>query len=132
MDKIREFEEKVRNSGWYRLIGMKPKLGDKTIVELEVSEKHHQALGTAHGGVLASILDSAAGLAVNRELYGSGKIAVTAEMKVNYLKPVRNGKVVAEGEVVSWGSKIVVATSKAYQNDELVAICTVTMYIVEV
>jgi acyl-CoA thioesterase len=129
---LKYFENRVGNSGWYRLIGMKPKIGrDRVVVELEITEKHRQAFGTAHGGVLASILDSAAGLVVNKELVKEGKIAVTAEIKVNYIKPVRSGKIIAEGRIVNTGSKIAVATSEAKQNGDVVAICTATFYIID-
>jgi uncharacterized protein (TIGR00369 family) len=128
---IKQFEEKVSNSGWYKLIGMKPKLSDGVIVELEVTDAHKQAFGTAHGGVLASILDSASGLIVNKKLIEDGKVAVTAEIKVNYIKPVKGGKIVAEGKIVNIGTKIAVATAEAKQNSEVVAICTSTFYILD-
>jgi acyl-CoA thioesterase len=127
-----KFEEKVRNSGWYRLIGMSPYIGNgKAVVELEIESKHKQALGTAHGGVIASILDSAAGLSVNSYLIKQNKIAVTAEMNISYLKPVKEGKLIAEGKIISSGSRLLVAYSEAKQNDELVAICTATYYVVD-
>ncbi|RLI82588.1 hypothetical protein DRP07_04925 [Archaeoglobales archaeon] len=128
---LKYFEEKVRNSGWYTLIEMKPLIDENVKVEIDVAEKHKQAFGTAHGGVIASILDSAAGLVVNRELLRRGKIAVTAEIKVNYLKPVRSGKLVAEGKIVSIGSKIAVSTAEARQDGDVVAIATATFYIMD-
>ncbi len=128
---LKFFEEKVRSSGWYSLIGMIPVIGDNVRVEIEVQDKHKQAFGTAHGGVIASVLDSAAGLIVNKELLKQGRIAVTAELKVNYLKPVTDGKLVAEGRIVSIGSKIAVSTAEAKQNGELVAIATATFYIMD-
>ena len=128
---LKFFEEKVRSSGWYSLIGMIPVIGDNVRVEIEVQDKHKQAFGTAHGGVIASVLDSAAGLIVNKELLKQGRIAVTAELKVNYLKPVTDGKLVAEGRIVSIGSKIAVSTAEARQNGELVAIATATFYIMD-
>ncbi|MBO8182514.1 MAG: PaaI family thioesterase [Archaeoglobus sp.] len=128
---LKFFEEKVRGSGWYRLIGMSPIIGDNVRVEIEIEGKHKQAFGTAHGGVIASILDSAAGLIVNKELLKQGKIAVTAEIKVNYLKPVKGGKLVAEGRIISIGSKIAVSTAEAKQNGDIVAIATATFYIMD-
>ncbi len=128
---LKYFEEKVRNSGWYTLIEMRPLIDENVKVEIDVAEKHKQAFGTAHGGVIASILDSAAGLIVNKELLKQGKIAVTAEIKVNYLKPVKGGKLVAEGRIVNIGSKIAVATAEAKQNGDVVAIATATFYIMD-
>ncbi len=128
---LKYFEERVKNSGWYTLIEMKPLIDENVKVEIDVAEKHKQAFGTAHGGVIASILDSAAGLIVNKELLKQGKIAVTAEIKVNYLKPVKGGKLVAEGRIVNIGSKIAVSTAEAKQDGDVVAIATATFYIMD-
>jgi acyl-CoA thioesterase len=128
---LKTFEEKVKTSGWYTLIGMNPIIGDNVRVEIDIEDGHKQAFGTAHGGVIASILDSAAGLVVNKELLKRSKIAVTAEIKVNYLKPVTDGKLVAEGKIVSIGSRIAVSTAEARQDGDLVAIATATFYIMD-
>jgi len=128
---LKEFEEMVRNSGWYRLIGATPIVEEGIgIVEINIEDKHKQAYKTAHGGVIASILDSAAGLAVNSLLIKQNKAAVTAEFNVSYLKPVSSGKLVAKGKVINIGSKLAVAYSEV-KNDrgEIVAIATATFYI---
>ena len=128
---LKEFEEKVRNSGWYRLIGANPIVEEgKGIVEIEIDEKHQQAYKTAHGGVIASILDSAAGLSINSLLIKQNKAAVTAEFNISYLKPVNSGKVRAEGRVINLGSKLGVAYSEARdEKNELIAVATATFYV---
>ncbi|RLI76059.1 PaaI family thioesterase [Archaeoglobales archaeon] len=128
---LKEFEEKVRNSGWYRLIGANPIVEEgKGVVEIEIDEKHKQAYKTAHGGVIASILDSAAGLSVNSLLIKQNKAAVTAEFNVSYLKPISGGKLKAEGKVINLGSKLAVAYSEVRdEKNELVAVATATFYI---
>ncbi|MEM1867617.1 MAG: hypothetical protein QXY83_02105, partial [Thermosphaera sp.] len=70
--------ESVSSAPWYRLIGMKPRFRNgEIVVELDLEEKHHQVLGVAHGGVVASVLDSAIALNVNKELIKVGRVAVT-------------------------------------------------------
>jgi len=65
MELIKKFVEKVGSAPWYKLLGMKIELGERIAIILEVEEKHLQALGVAHGGVAASVLDSAIGLNVS-------------------------------------------------------------------
>ncbi len=77
-----EFLEVVASSPWYRLIGMRPRLeGGRVVVELEVDRRHHQAFGTAHGGVIAALLDSAVGLnaSAREQQSGTGKLLPAAK-----------------------------------------------------
>ncbi len=124
----------VASAPWYKLIGMKPKLeGDTVVVELEVKkDKHYQALGTAHGGVIASVLDSAIGLNLNRKLFNEGKVAVTAQLNVHYLKPVTEGKIIGKGKIIHIGSRIAVGYGEVFnERGEKLAAATATFYIVE-
>ena len=51
---------------------------------------HHNTIGIAHGGLIATLLDSALGCAVNT-LSPPGKVFTTLELKVNYIRPVTDG-----------------------------------------
>ena len=95
----------VKNAPWYKHIGMNPKLvNDRIVVELELDKnKHFQALGTAHGGVIATLLDSAIGLNINYKLFKMGKIAVTVQLNVQYIKPVNSDKIIGEGFILHIG-----------------------------
>jgi uncharacterized protein (TIGR00369 family) len=129
---IERLLEFVGTAPWYRHIGMKPRLvGDRIVVELDVKKSvHFQALGMTHGGVIASVLDSAIGLNVNKNLFPEGKAAVTAQLNINYLKPVYEGKIYGEGKVISMGSNIAVGYGEVKnENGEVVASGTATFYI---
>jgi len=124
--------ELVRSAPWYKLIGMEPHLvEDRVVVELNISRtKHFQALGVAHGGVIASVLDSVIGLNVNKELLQRGKVAVTVQLNIHYLKPALEGKIIGEGKVVHVGSKIVVGYGEVKNSrGEIIATGTATYYI---
>ncbi len=107
MDLVEEFVKLVGSAPWYRLLGMEIKREEKEIfVEIKVEEKHLQALGMVHGGAIASILDSAIGLNINKELVGKGKLAITSQLNVHYLKPVSGGKIIAKAKPLYIGSKV--------------------------
>jgi uncharacterized protein (TIGR00369 family) len=63
--------------------------------------------GGVHGGLVCTLLDSAAGLAVHSTL-PAGKGYTSIEIKVNYLKAVRPdaGPLTATGTVVKSGSRV--------------------------
>ena len=134
MEEYEEILSIVGSAPWYRLTGMTPKLhGDRVVVEMEIDKgKHIQALGTAHGGAIASVLDSAIGLNVNREVVKTGKTAVTAQLNIHYIRPVTEGKIVGVGMPVHIGSKVTVGYGEVRNEDgELVATGTATFYIIE-
>jgi len=63
--------------------------------------------GAVHGGLVCTLLDSVAGLAVHSTL-PAGKGYTSIEIKVNYLKAVRldKGPLTAIGTVVKAGSRV--------------------------
>ena len=69
-------------------------------------------MGTVHGGLVMTLVDSAAGAAVHSTL-PDGSFYGTLETKVNMVRPVTGdtGPLLAIGEVVHRGSKV--ATSEA-------------------
>ncbi len=72
--------------------------------------QHLNPLGTVHGGLAMTMLDSAAGCAVHTTL-GEGEMYATLETKVNMLRPVLpdTGTIVAEGRVINRGSRTALA-----------------------
>ena len=71
-------------------------------VEMVMAEKLANTMGTLHGGIYCALADTAMGLAFATML-GEGETLTTLELKINYLKPVWNGKVLAMGKVVKKG-----------------------------
>jgi uncharacterized protein (TIGR00369 family) len=102
--------ERWNACGYYRLVGMRVERADADGSEfaITIGEQHLQAYGTAHGGVLAGLVDAAMGLAI---LGGvpDGEGCATIEMKLNFLAPARPGNLRARGRVVQQGKRIVVA-----------------------
>ncbi|MFZ2529466.1 MAG: PaaI family thioesterase [Rhodococcus sp. (in: high G+C Gram-positive bacteria)] len=62
-------------------------------VTLEAQEFHANAVGSVHGGVLATLFDTAMGFAVSSTLAG-GTGYTTLDVQVRYLRPVQPGHIV--------------------------------------
>jgi uncharacterized protein (TIGR00369 family) len=75
------------------------------VVELEAHERHANPMGTLHGGVLCDIADAAMGMAYASSLE-AGETFTTLELKINFLRPVWTGKLVADGRVVKGGRTV--------------------------
>ncbi len=76
-------------------------------LRMKVQPRHMQIHGVVHGGVLASLADTAGGLALYLGL-PSGSRAATVEMKMNFLEPVQSGTVFAEAKVLRQGKYLAV------------------------
>jgi uncharacterized protein (TIGR00369 family) len=74
----------------------------EAVIEFEMKEDHTNTMGTLHGGVFCTIADTAMGVACFTMLE-KGESLTTLELKINYLKPVWNGKLLAVGKVVKKG-----------------------------
>lgn len=80
---------------------------------VEPDERHYNGLGIAHGGLAATLLDSALGCAINT-LMPAGRVFTTLEMKINYVRPMRRetGEVRCEAEVLHAGSRVATAEGR--------------------
>lgn len=77
------------------------------------ADAHRNPLGTIHGGIAMTLLDSAAGAAVHSTL-PAGRGYATVETKVNLVRAVRptTGALRAGGTVVHRGARIATAESR--------------------
>lgn len=98
-----------------KLMGMTPVRVDEGAVafDLEPREELYNPLGTVHGGVLATVLDSAMACAVHSTL-PAGTSYTTLEIKVNYVRAasVASGVLHCEGTVVHAGGTIATAEGR--------------------
>jgi len=85
----------------------------RVVMRLTPAEYHYNPIGTMHGGILATLLDSVMGCAVHSTL-PKGRGYTSLEIKVNYVRAVtsESGELSAEGIVVHGGRRSAVAEGK--------------------
>ena len=76
---------------------------------------HYNPLGTVHGGIAATLLDSVMGCCIHTTLK-AGIGYTTVEIKVNYVRAMtdKTGPVKAEGKVINVGARIGTSEGKLY------------------
>jgi uncharacterized protein (TIGR00369 family) len=79
---------------------------------------HYNPLGTVHGGLPATLLDSAMGCAVHSTL-PAGAGYTTLELKVNFTRPITTdtGRILCEGTVVHRGGRTATAEGRVFAED---------------
>jgi uncharacterized protein (TIGR00369 family) len=85
-----------------RMVAIEP---GRSRFELDADERHHNPMGTLHGGILCDIADIAMGSAYASTLE-EGESFTTLELKINFLRPVRAARLAAEGIVVQRGRTV--------------------------
>ena len=98
-------------------------------VAFEPQEYHYNALGTVHGGVIATVIDIATGAAVHSLLkVGQGFTTLTLELKYHRAITIKSGRLVATAEIIARGREIVTAEAKVVdRNQRLFATATSTL-----
>jgi len=90
----------------------------RATVTMEPNGKHLNPAGTVHGGIAATLLDSAMGLAIHTTLEkGFGQ--TTVEFKISLIRPItpETGLISAEGVVLSRGRRVGTAEGRLTDRD---------------
>ncbi|WP_327421468.1 PaaI family thioesterase [Streptomyces sp. NBC_01527] len=100
----------------------------RVVFSLVPGEEHYNPIGSVHGGVYATLLDSAAGCAVQSTL-PQGMGYTSLDLTVKFLRPVTvdTGRIRAVGTVVSSGRRTALAEARLLdEKDRLLAHATST------
>ena len=98
----------------------------RAVFTLEPAEFHYNPIGSVHGGVYASLLDSSAGCAVH-SLLPVGVGWTSLDLAVRFLRPITvdTGKITSVGTVVHLGRRTALAEARLTDvNDRLLATAT--------
>jgi uncharacterized protein (TIGR00369 family) len=103
----------------------------KVTVYMPAAEFHYNPLGSVHGGVIATLLDTAAGCTVHSTL-PAGVGYTSLDLMTRFIKPVtvNSGTLRCEGAIISRGRRTAVAESHLYdERGKLLAHATSTCLI---
>ena len=102
---------------------------DAAEVGIKLAECHLQPYGIVHGGVVATIIDTATFWAAFLRLPEESGL-VNVDLKLNYLQSVIDGKLTARGTCIRSGRSICYSEASVYnENDSLIAHGTSTLMV---
>ncbi|HLW53182.1 MAG TPA: PaaI family thioesterase [Candidatus Angelobacter sp.] len=116
---------------YWETLGLELKeVGDgRAVFEAAVRPGHLQN-GIVHGGVLASIADSACAVAAVSKIFPAN-YATTINLQVAYLKPVIAGRFTAEGRCVKAGKSIIFCEASIF-DDRRALVCTASSQLIAI
>ena len=118
-DERRRFAaDKLNNLPFAQLIGMR--LADirpnEAVVEIEMRDDLRQPSGVLHGGVTATLIDTAMAFAVRTYLTDTEPTA-TIDLTVHYLRPHVDGKAICTARVVRPGKRIFTVSADVHNEE---------------
>ncbi|MCB1388919.1 MAG: PaaI family thioesterase [Rhodobacteraceae bacterium] len=106
-------------TGTARLLGYSIDLApDGATVAMQVTEEHTNRQGNLHGGLIATLLDTAMGATASQVRGDGGRVPFsTLTITVNFLAPMPPGRISATGRVTGGGYKTVFVEASARADD---------------
>ena len=92
----------------------------RATVCFEVTDEHLNPAGTLHGGVLATLVDTAMGQAV-RSATGADDVPATSQLTVTYLRPGKPGALEVSAAVRPRGEHLTVGEAEVEQDGRALA-----------
>lgn len=89
----------------------------RCVIEAPFRKTLTQQQGFLHAGVLTTLADNACGYAA-LSLLPPGQEVLTAELKVNFLRPARGALAIARAEVLKPGRTLTVARAEVWMRGE--------------
>jgi uncharacterized protein (TIGR00369 family) len=120
-------------AGWRETLGARIAEVEpgRVVVELDVHAGHRHEGGVVQGGVITQIADAAMGMSL-MTLQEDGLANITIELKINFIRPVTEGRLRAIGRVVEMRSTLLFSEADVRDDRErLVARASSTCMAIE-
>ena len=95
---------------------------------LEVRDELRQNNGVVHGGVIASLMDTAAAFAL-LTLLEPNQTSTTVDLTVHYMRPLLKGRATAEARVLRAGRRIITISIDVLDETKTLAATALTSFI---
>jgi uncharacterized protein (TIGR00369 family) len=102
----------------------------RVVFAVEPGEQHYNPIGMVHGGLAATLIDSASGCAVHTTL-PAGTGYTTTDVQVRFVRPITldTGRIECIGEVVHRGRTLATAEARVVAGERLLAHGTASLLI---
>lgn len=89
---------------------------DEAVISIEMRDDLRQPSGVLHGGVTATLIDTAMAFAVRTRLEPTAATA-TIDLTVHYLRPLVEGKAICTGRVVRAGKRVFTVSADVHNEE---------------
>jgi len=126
----KRIEDALSTVPFAKLLGIKLddiEAGEATL-SLHIREEFKQNAGVVHGGVIASLIDSATAFAI-LPLLNPDERTTTVDLTISYLRPLVAGVVIARAKVLRAGRRMIATSAELFDDDGKLAATALSTYI---
>ena len=98
------------------------------VLSMKLRHEHMRNNAIAHGGVIATLIDSAMAIAI-MALLEENERTVTVDLTIHYLRPVPEGSAKASARVVRAGRRVVTVSAELFDGDGKLAATAISTYL---
>lgn len=127
---LRRIQKTVGTVPFARLLGIELddiSRGTATLgltIRKELTQNH----GVVHGGVIASLIDTATAFAIISLLAPKERVT-TVDLTISYLRPLTAGRITAVAKVLRAGRRLFVASAEVFDDEGKLATTALSTYI---
>lgn len=107
-----------------RLVDLKP---DEASIAIEMRDDLRQPSGVLHGGVTATLIDTAMAFAVRTRL-GVDEATATIDLTVHYLRPHLSGTFTCTAKIVRGGKRIFTVSAEVHNEEGKLIATAISTY----
>ena len=98
------------------------------VLSMKLRHEHMRNNAIAHGGVIATLIDSAMAIAI-MALLEENERTVTVDLTIHYLRPVPEGLAKASARVVRAGRRVVTVSAELFDGEGKLAATAISTYL---
>ena len=98
------------------------------VLSMTLRDEHMRNDAIAHGGVIATLIDSAMAIAIMAQL-AENEHTVTVDLTIHYLRPVSAGTARASARVVRAGRRVITVSAELFDGEGKLAATAISTYL---
>jgi uncharacterized protein (TIGR00369 family) len=98
------------------------------VLSMEIRDELKRNGGIAHGGAIATLIDSAMAFAI-MPMLAEDERSITVDLTIHYLRPVSEGSARASARVVRAGKRVITVSAELFDFQEKLAATAISTYL---
>ena len=98
------------------------------VLSMEIRDELKRNGGIAHGGAIATLIDSAMAFAI-MPMLAEDERSITVDLTIHYLRPVSEGSARASARVVRAGKRVITVSAELFDSQEKLAATAISTYL---
>jgi acyl-CoA thioesterase len=113
-----------------KLLGIEVELVEPghAVLSMKMREDLKRNGGIAHGGAVATLIDSAMAFAIIPSL-AENEHSITVDLTIHYLRPLSEGTARASARVVRAGKRVITVSAELFDHQEKLAATAISTYL---